>query len=266
MSRVFPLFLVFVSILLLSKLSFHYLLSYAELSSFLWSILNKREIKQNKYDVLILGDSQILSGLHPLLLEKKTQKKILYFPRPSEQPEGIYLLLQDFQKKGFVFKTLIFNISPLHASENYFTKTHRSLAKNFDSFHIRFYTDSDLRKFYFKEKGDSLYYLISHMFPLLRLNGSPGSELKIIPLSKTLNPNHKRTLELLNSPFFGELHIYYSQNLFLQEQLPKNGYYWNWGHFRTEELHCIPTQEKELNPAVATAFFKASKKCSRNVE
>ena len=81
------LFIIFFSFL--SHLLFPFLVFYSEKTSFIWHTIGSRVIPKKEYDLAILGDSQIMSGIHPnvLSLQLKENGKpldILYYPRPSE--------------------------------------------------------------------------------------------------------------------------------------------------------------------------------------
>ena len=101
------LFLFYFSAL--SHLLFHFLVLYSEKTSFIWHTIGERQLSPKKYDLAILGDSQLMSGIHPailskLLIGKGKKLDILYYPRPSEQPEGIYRLLWDLNELNYYFK------------------------------------------------------------------------------------------------------------------------------------------------------------------
>lgn len=79
---------------------FPFLVPFQEKNSFLYDRLSKMDSSlytesessrsQKLAPILFLGDSQILSGIHPKELEKRLGRPIWFLPRPSEQPEGMF--------------------------------------------------------------------------------------------------------------------------------------------------------------------------------
>ncbi len=260
------LFLIFFSIL--SHLLFHCLVSYSEKTSFIWHTIGERKISPKKYDLAILGDSQLMSGVHPAILSKMLTEKgksldILYYPRPSEQPEGIYKLLLDFKKSGIEIKTLIVNISPVTSSKNTIVDAHKTLAQNFQPFSIRMLFDPDLNRFYFKNLSGNLYYLFLQIFPLLKLNGNFSNEIRLIPGSEGIQ-HDKEINALLDVKFFGNLNSNKEKNLFLEKSLPAENFYFEWGNFSSFTGECIERKESLSLPlGIEAAFLNPRKESSQ---
>lgn len=251
------LYLFFIS--LLSFFLFHQLVLYTEKTSFIWYEIGKRNIQPQKYDVAILGDSQLMSGVHPLFLKKLLQEKnkpsdILYYPRPSEQPEGIYNMLLQFKKKEIEFKTLIVNISPVTTSKNIIVDSHKSLVLNFQPFSSQILLEPTLNKFYLKNISGNLYYLFIQVFPLLKLNGNISNEMKLIPGSEGIQ-HDKEIKSFLNMPFTGNLLSNKNRNIFLDKYLTQENFFFEWGNFSPFTGECLERLEPLLLPSGIEAAF-----------
>ncbi|MBK6604452.1 MAG: hypothetical protein IPG24_02985 [Leptospiraceae bacterium] len=256
------LFLIFFSAL--SHLLFRFLVLYSEKTSFIWHTIGTRVISPKEYDLAILGDSQLMSGIHPnilnkLLKENGKQTDILYYPRPSEQPEGIYKLLIDFKNSGIKIKTLVVNVSPVTSSKNTIVDAHKTLSQNFQPFSLRMLLDSELNKFYFKNLSGNIYYLFLQVFPLLKLNGNFSNEIKLIPGSEGIQHN-KEMNALLNVNFFGNLNTNKEKNLFLENSLINENFYFEWGNFSPFTGECVERKETLSLPAGMEAAFLTPRK------
>lgn len=256
------LFLIFFSIL--SHILFDYLVLYSEKTSFIWHKIGKRNLIAKNYDLIILGDSQIMSGLHPtlfkeLLAANGKSMDILYYPRPSEQPEGIYKLLLDFKKANITSKMLLVNISPVTTSKNNIVLANKTLTQNFHPFSFHLFSESTLNKFYLKTLSGNIYYLFLQVFPLLRLNGNFSNEIKIIPGSEGIS-YEAGINSFLNVNFFGNLVSNKKNNLFLDESLERENFYFEWGNFSTFTGACIKRTEPLFLPTgIEPAFLTLRK-------
>ncbi|HMV41060.1 MAG TPA: hypothetical protein PK079_02500 [Leptospiraceae bacterium] len=251
------LFVIFFSIT--SHLIFNSIILYTEKTSFIWNQIGNRKIEPKTYDLAILGDSQLMSGVHPTLLKKylQTESKdweILYYPRPSEQPEGIYQLLHQFEKSDVKIKNLIVNISPVTTSKNTIVDAHKSLTQNFQPFSTEIIKDLSLNKFYLKNLSGNVYYLLLQVFPLLKLNGNFSNEVRIIPGSEGIQ-NDKHIESYLNVGFFGNLNLNKEKNNFLSNHLIDQGFYFEWGNYTTYTGDCILRQESLTLPFGIEAAF-----------
>lgn len=251
------LFLILFSIL--SHLLFSYLVLYTDKSSFIWYKTGKRNLISKEYDMIILGDSQIMSGVHPTILtqllnEKGKPMDILYYPRPSEQPEGIFKLLQQFKKSNIHSKLLLVNISPLTVSKNNFVDSHKSLLLNFDKFSIELFSEFTLNKFYLKNLSGNLYYLFLQLFPLMKLNGNFSNEIKLIPATDGIDYNSGIN-SILHVNILGNLFYNKRNNLFLNEALEKENFYFEWGNFSQFTGKCIEREENLFLPTGIEAAF-----------
>ncbi len=260
------LFIIFFSFL--SHLLFPFLVFYSEKTSFIWHTIGSRVIPKKEYDLAILGDSQIMSGIHPnvLSLQLKENGKpldILYYPRPSEQPEGIYKLLLDFHNSEIKVKTLLVNISPVTSSKNTIVDAHKTLSQNFQPFSLQIHLDKDLNQFYLKNLSGNLYYLFLQAFPLLKLNGNFSNEIKLIPGSEGIQHN-KEMNALLEVNFFGNLNSNKEKNLFLEKFLPDENFYFEWGNFSSYTGECKERKETLSMPAGIEAAFLTPRKESLN--
>lgn len=232
---------------------------YSDVSSFLWYRINQRNLPKQYYDLVILGDSQILTGINPKILSEKTNQSILFIPRPSEQPEGIWNKILELESKGIQYKKILFNISPLTVSKNMLSNSHRALATNFDSFHWRYYTEPILRKTYLKTISDSIHYMVIQIFPLLKVNSSISSEIKFIPVSKKVHFSEEKIDQLLGSSFFNLLEDRFYKNNLLEKILVSNDYHWEWENYSNGRI-CKPNKDNpKLQPELASAFINPRK-------
>ncbi len=250
-------FLFFLVILIITNhLFYKYLLTYTEKTSYIWSEINNREIPVGEYDLLILGDSQVMSGIHPLKLSNETNLKILFYPRPSEQVEGIYFHLKNFYKKGFKFKKILVNFSEISSSKNPILESHKSLSLNFQNFSFSFFTDKILFSLYLKNLSNSVYYFITEIFPLLKLNSNFTREINLVPKSEgiILTQNIE---PILYWNIFGNLKYNLDQNSNIKKFLVEENFYLDW-----KDLHrtCNPNEQKmELPTGSELAFTNLRK-------
>ncbi|MBP7282772.1 MAG: hypothetical protein KBA66_14410 [Leptospiraceae bacterium] len=256
------LFLILFSIF--SHFLFRYLVFYSEKTSFIWEKIGKRNLVSKNYDLIILGDSQIMSGLHPSLLNQLLAAKgksmdILYYPRPSEQPEGIYKILQDFKKANITSKMLLVNISPVTTSKNNIVEANKTLTQNFHPFSFQLFLEPNLNKFYLKTLSGNIYYLFLQVFPLLKLNANFSNEIKIIPGSEGITYNAGIN-SFLNVNFFGNLILNRKNNLFLDESLERENFYFEWGNFSRFTGECIERTEPLFLPVGIEPAFLTPRK------
>jgi len=254
---VFVFFFLFLH--LISEFLGLMLTDYVERTSFIWNEISRREIPTKKFDLLILGDSQITSGINPGYLKEGLQKTkkdfdLFYYPRPSEQPEGVLILTREFKKK-FDFRHLLVNISPVTTSKNLIAESHRSLVQNFSSFSIEPIKDPDLGKYYFKNFSGYLYYFFLQAFPLLKLNSNFTREFGIVKESDSTGNDLRGRIEF---PLFEGFKKNKAQNYQLREFFRKSDFYWEWGNFTNSHNACFPTKTPPaLPPGVEIAFLKS---------
>ncbi len=67
----------------------------SHLNSFLYTKSNLN----SEAPIVFIGDSQILSGIHALVLEIKIGRPNWILPRPSEEPEGMLLRWKEYELK-----------------------------------------------------------------------------------------------------------------------------------------------------------------------
>lgn len=84
-----------LSLVLLSVLmhcTWKYFVPLCDTTSMYWYHANERKWNSSG-KILVLGDSQIVSGILPETiaeLEHVSVEEVIYLPKPSQQPEGIY--------------------------------------------------------------------------------------------------------------------------------------------------------------------------------
>lgn len=265
----YPLFLFFF-LIVLSHFLYHKLVVYSEKTSYIWYEIENRSIPKKHYDLLIMGDSQIMSGLHPTYLEKKFRKKgknfeILYYPRPSEQAEGILNTLLKLEKMNITYDRLLANISPVTTSKNTIANAHKSLAINMTDFQPEFYWKHQLNRFYLKSLSQNLYYLVLQVFPLLKLNSNISREIRLLPNNERVNQFSKDLESYINQDTFGNLLENEKHNQFLKKELKQNGFYWEWGNFTKYTGRCqINKEEFELPNIIGQAFLIPRKNAKKS--
>ncbi len=244
------------------------LVSYADKSSYLWYEISLRNDFDRDYDYYFLGDSQLMSGIEPELLAKKLSandipSKIFYFPRPSEQPEGIYYYLKThFTRKQIQGKMFYLNISPITFSKNALYETHRSLFLNFGNWDYRLFVDSELRNLYLTNASLFLRYGFSFLFPSIMLQSDIQSILKIFPTTTLIDLHSKNVEHYLEKNPFHLLGKEREQNQFLQTNVLSKNYYWEWSRFQIDS-NCIK-EVNRLDSPLAFTFMQPRSKAWEN--
>ncbi len=166
-------------------LAYEKLIGFTEVSSYLW-YLNREKIVYPEIEVLVLGDSQLLSGITTDTIAKResiSQTKVLFMVRPSEQPEG--MLDQYLQLRGKLphLRKLYINISPISISQNSVTAAHKQLYLSFGKLTLAQITNSNLRRAYFGNQSDIFWKSAVEVFPFFGLNQNFSSLFSIVPSS-----------------------------------------------------------------------------------
>lgn len=236
---------------------FPYLVPFQEKNSFLYdrlsrlddSLLTDAELVDARgtiAPVLFLGDSQILSGIHPGELEKKINRPIWFLPRPSEQPEGMLLRYRKYEKKiGIKPSLVIVNGSVFSMSDMDVASAHKSLVLNYDSFHSEIFTNTGFADFYLKNLSTAIYYLLGRIFPFLRLNASVSTSVKIVGEGDEFSYTEKKLDRLLSGSPFEKWKFNRNRNHFLETEYSKNKGYLDWGKQLPYDGVCVPN----VNPA-----------------
>lgn len=174
-------------------LSVQWIIPFCETTSSYWYFANKRKISSNA-KVLVLGDSQIVSGVTPDLIaeiEGVKADEVLYFPKPSQQPEGILAdsleVVREFPKLNRVYV----NLSPLNTSKNSVTDANRQLFFSFGNFSLNTLTHPLLRKAYFSNLTDLSWKWIIEIFPFFGLS-SNLNRLVYDPIAQSDIPRRKQ--------------------------------------------------------------------------
>lgn len=215
---------------LLDKLS----LPYLEKSSFTWEILKDKKPTSKKTEIVILGDSQVLGGIHPKLMETyllREGKSFTYFynPKPSEQLEGIYFfLLKYIATRKIQPKLIIWNVSPIHFSKNGFTEANKKLFFERGEWSKDLIFDSNLRKFYFPKEIDLLRYFLMQIIPFQKVSSLINMELSFIPKSLNLNLQSKDLENYLSHNPFESLKRNKWRNELILKSIQENFGYVDW--------------------------------------
>ncbi len=245
-------------IFLSMRLAFEQLCYFTEETSFLWYLNLKKEIHANA-EVLVLGDSQVLSGITSELMSKLNSLdpgKIQFRVRPSEQPEG--MLDQYLEVKSGMpnLKKIYLNLSPISISQNAVTEAHKELYFGFSRFHLHQLTEPSLRSFYFHHFQDFLWKVVIKLFPFFGLNQNFSSLFAIAsPLPKSTELHDSDQNQLLRNRSFEILKEHYQNNLYLNGHF-NNSDHWTWKSFGSEK-------NKEAFPSLpegsSIAFLKERK-------
>ncbi|PJZ68691.1 hypothetical protein CH373_08450 [Leptospira perolatii] len=234
----------------ISHLLFPAFLNYQDKNYFLYDKLSgipqfsvslpKRIEGSHRKTWVFLGDSQILSGLYPQKIADHTGNRIYFLPRPSEQPEGILLRLEDLRQNGIVPDKIFFNASLFNTAQGGMAPAHKSMEVHFGSFHFAMYFISELRSFYLKGGGEPIFYALARIFPLLKLNAAISSEIRFSPSGDQFSL-FERNLDLVFSfdPILRwKSNFRFNQNL--ESELTKNHGMIEWGKQGPYTGECIP--------------------------
>lgn len=164
--------LIFLSFFM--HLTWEWLIPYCETTSTYWYLARKRQIS-SEAKILVLGDSQIVSGITPKTIadiESVSEDEVLYLPRPSEQPEGILTDSLQLIYKLPKLKKIYVNLSPLNMSKNSITDAHKQLFYSFGNFTFDTITNPLLRKAYFSNLTDFSWKVIIEVFPYFGLSSN----------------------------------------------------------------------------------------------
>ncbi len=204
------------------------LVFFVEETSFIW-YLNRKKITLPKAEILVLGDSQFLSGVTSKLIsqmENIPEENILFKVRPSEQPEGMldqYLHLRSDLPN---LKIIYLNLSPISISKNSVTDAHRELYFGFSPFAFHQLTESTLRDFYFRDSKDIFWKFIIECFPFFGLNQNFSSLFRMIEEKEGVTFQKKMTLQLMKARW--------DQNKYLDTYFQENSH-WTWNNFGIEK-------------------------------
>ncbi|TGM55056.1 hypothetical protein EHQ91_08910 [Leptospira biflexa] len=168
------LFIIFLTISIVMHSTYGFFISFCETTSIYWYFANDRKWNP-KTKILVLGDSQIVSGILPetvAKIENVELDEVLYLPRPSQQPEGILSDTYESIQKLPNLKKIYVNLSPLNTSKNSITDAHKQLFFSFGNFKLYHLTDPLLRKAYFGNIADVSWKFVIQIFPYFGLSSN----------------------------------------------------------------------------------------------
>ncbi|EMO76735.1 hypothetical protein LEP1GSC127_2817 [Leptospira kirschneri str. 200801925] len=271
-NKIFGWIICFLLIIIFQFILFPYLLFLQEKNSFLYdrlshlnSFLYTKSDLNREAPIVFLGDSQILSGIHPQELEIKIGRPIWFLPRPSEQPEGMLLRWKEYERK---IKTkpylVIVNGSVFSVADMDVASAHRSLELNYDSFHSEIFIKKIFRNFYLKNVSSGLYYLLGRIFPFLRLNASVSTTLKIIGEGDEFSYSEKKIDSLLSGNPIEKWRFNLNKNKFIEIEYSKNKGYLDWGKKLPYDGVCVPNENSIPLPPNAEAALHKTRVSSLN--
>lgn len=267
---------VFISVCLLFIFSYFLekqFLPYLEKSSYVWEVLKEKQPSKKNVDLLVLGDSQVLSGVNPKFfesthLQNKASFSYFYNPRPSEQLESIYhFLLKHITTKKIQPKLVIWNVSPIHFTKNGLMESNKKLFIERETWSVYVIFDPTLRNFYLPKKVDILRYALINLFPTIKLSSQLNSEFSLIPRSLNLNLQSQKLEEYLSHNPLNSLQKNFQRNqkilFFMQENF---GYIdWNLDE-NTQNKQCfqssfrVPLEAKFAYSIPRTSAYETLKK------
>lgn len=168
------LLIILVGISIVMHLTYGKFISFCETTSIYWYFAKNRNWNENT-KILVLGDSQIVSGISPETIaeiENVNLDEVLYLPLPSQQPEGILSdTIKSIHKLPYLRKVYV-NISPLNTSKNSITDAHKQLYYSFGDFDFLQITEPLIRKVYFANLADVSWKLVIQIFPYFGLSSN----------------------------------------------------------------------------------------------
>lgn len=227
----------FFAIIVSMNVSYKYFVRFTEASSYLW--YENRHKKLNFYaEVLVLGDSQLLSGISAATiaeLESISPEKVVFMVRPSEQPEGMLDQYLTYKSSFPNLRKIYLNLSPISLSKNSVTDAHKELFFSFGTLQMHQLTDSFLRKAYFSNNHDLLWKILIEVFPYLGLNQNFSSLFGIVPSSATILGEEMNYSDhfLQKTPSISIIKTRLAQNEFLKVHFESKEY-WTWKDFGIE--------------------------------
>ncbi|AKH76767.1 hypothetical protein KQY10_03830 [Leptospira interrogans] len=271
-NKIFGLVICTLSIIMFQLILFPHLLFFQEKNSFLYdrlshlnSFLYTKSNLNSEAPIVFIGDSQILSGIHPQELEIKIGRPIWFLPRPSEQPEGMLLRWKEYEQKIKIKPSLVVvNGSVFSIADMDVASAHRSLELNYDSFHFEIFTKTIFRNFYLKNISSGLYYLLGRIFPFLRLNASVSTTLKIIGEGDEFSYSEKKIENLLSGNPIEKWRFNLNRNRFLEIEYSKNKGYLDWGKELSYDGVCVPNKNSIPLPPNAEAALNKTRVSSLN--
>lgn len=167
------LLITLLSISCFMHITWEYLVPFCDTTSIYWFFAKDRQWN-HQAKILVLGDSQIVSGILPetiAAIENVNLDEVLFLPRPSQQPEGILLdTLRSIQLPHL--RKIYVNVSPLNTSKNSITDAHKQLYSSFGNFELYHLTEPFLRKAYYSNVSDFLWKLVIQCFPYFGLSSN----------------------------------------------------------------------------------------------
>lgn len=262
-------FLIFVS--LLQIVFFPFFINFQEKNSFLYDRLSRLDRNlyseagrsESKAPIVFLGDSQILSGIHPKELSETLARSVWFLPRPSEQPEGMFLRYKEYERVvGFKPALVIVNFSVFSLSDMDVASAHRSLVLNYDSFHPEIFLEPTLRSFYLKNLSSGLFYLLGRIFPFLRLNASMSTVIKIVGEGDEFSYSEKKMESLISGNPILKWETNGKRNQFIDFEYSKNNGYLDWARDTAYDGICVPNSHPQALPQNAELALQKTRTSS----
>ncbi|WCL48919.1 hypothetical protein [Leptospira sp. GIMC2001] len=230
----------FISILAISFLSPHIMNIFLEESAFYWNWTKDRDYKAKNYKLIILGDSQWISGLNLDEFSKISninQDDILIIAKPSQQPEGIELDLDEIWSKGIQSDIYWINLSPTNVTKSDVYQAHKPLQLNFGRKSYRILWKTDLWKSYYTDASSFLFHLVSIAFPIVVFNSQVSAPARILPMVDGINSDSNILQDVLGRDPIQILKERRKNNEYLISILPKQGL-WEWRNYEGSSKEC----------------------------
>lgn len=150
---------------------------FLETSSLYWALSRERKINWEG-KVLVLGDSQVISGITPEMVaewESISVSEVIYLPRPSDQPEGFVSQYYQIKDKTPNLRKIYLNLSPISLSKNSVVQSHKQLFVSFGKLFPFPIENKNLRALYFPNFSDLVWKCIIEVFPIFSFNSNTSS-------------------------------------------------------------------------------------------
>ncbi|MBM9500748.1 hypothetical protein JWG44_10870 [Leptospira sp. 201903071] len=270
-NRILSGVLFFGFLVFLQTFLFPFLVPFQEKNSFLYDRLSRldrnlytdEEHSNTKAPIVFLGDSQILSGVNPVELERLLKRPIWFLPRPSEQPEGMFLRYKEYERIIRLKPALVIvNGSVFSLSDMDVASAHRSLVLNYDSFQSEIFFEPTFRNFYLKNLSSGLFYLLGRIFPFLRLNASMSTAIKIAGEGDEFSHSENKMENLISGNPFVKWVANQKRNQFLNSEYSKNKGYMDWARYTTYDGICVPNFHGQILPQNAELALQKTRSSS----
>lgn len=253
--------ILFFFVILFSHLTSNFLDSYLEESAYYWRWTEKREIQNKRYKLIVLGDSQWISGLDFGIFATASglnPDSILIYAKPSQQPEGIYSDIEYLNSQGISSDYYFINLSPTSTTKNDVFHSYKPLQLNFGKNSYKYLFSISYWKIFYNDLSAYLFHGISYIFPVIQYNSHISSISRLIPVIEEIDANSTK-MEIRTGSKENWLEYYSKRkdkNIFLESKLQPQGL-WEWKNYNQSSIDCKDLEKKKALPIeMKIAFSK----------